>query len=223
MRQRARDGGADELIGRGGDRHRLRHADQDQQGRQQKPAADPEHAREKSHRRPKDQENETVQRDRGDRQINVHESRRKFLLAGLGGSLQPRIRENKALSPRWAARLAAARIVSRITKPGGTHGRYHRQEKPFARGRAQGAGRQPGRGEKAEIQPVDRHRRRGGPSPRLRPDGRGGARERPGLGRQGALRRAVQAPNQAMGGNLRHKAGHRQSSRRAAGRGRICR
>ena len=67
---------ADQLVGRGGHRNGGRHADEDQQRSQQKPAADPEHPRQKPDRRAEPQQDENVQRHLGDRQVDIHASDR---------------------------------------------------------------------------------------------------------------------------------------------------
>ncbi len=67
MRQHARHRGADELVRGGGDGNRRRDADEDEEGRQQKAAADAEHAGEETDRGAKSQQDEDIQRDLGDR------------------------------------------------------------------------------------------------------------------------------------------------------------
>ena len=71
VRERARYRGADQLIGGTRHRDRRRHADQDQQRREQETAADAEHARENADRRAEQQQADNVERDRGDGQVDV--------------------------------------------------------------------------------------------------------------------------------------------------------
>ena len=60
------------MAGDGGDRDRGRDADEDQQRRHQKAAADPEHAGHEAHRRAHRQDEEDIDRNVGDGEIELH-------------------------------------------------------------------------------------------------------------------------------------------------------
>jgi hypothetical protein len=60
------------VAGDGGDRDRGRDADEDQQRRHQKTAANPEHSGHKSDRRAHRQDEEDIDRKIGDREIELH-------------------------------------------------------------------------------------------------------------------------------------------------------
>src|SRR5215469_10885315 len=79
----------------------MRHADEDEKGRQQKAAADAEDAREEPHHRAQPKQEEDVERDGGDREINIHRTGIFFLaapapLASTPGTLQPPRKAGKA-------------------------------------------------------------------------------------------------------------------------------
>ena len=67
----------------GRDRDRRQDADEDQQRRHQEAAADPEHARDETDREPHGEQQEHVDRDVGDRKVDLHERRRRWKLQGL--------------------------------------------------------------------------------------------------------------------------------------------
>ena len=79
--EHTRNRGTDQLVRRGSDGDGGRYADEDQQRRQQKAAADAEHPGEKSDRRTEAEQNEDVERHLGDRQVDVHGARRRRLRA----------------------------------------------------------------------------------------------------------------------------------------------
>ena len=60
------------MAGDGGDRDRGRDADEDQQRRHQKSAADAEHAGHETHRRAHRQDEENIDRNVGDRKVQLH-------------------------------------------------------------------------------------------------------------------------------------------------------
>src|SRR5262249_460456 len=80
----------------------MRHADEDEKGRQQKAAADAEDAREEPHHCAQPKQEEDVERDGGDREINIHRTGIFFLaapgpLSSTPGTLQPPRKAGKAL------------------------------------------------------------------------------------------------------------------------------
>jgi hypothetical protein len=74
MHQNPRERGPRDLIGPGRHRHRRGNADQDQQGRDQKPAADPEQARDNADAPAQRDQQVDVDRNLGDGEIDLHES-----------------------------------------------------------------------------------------------------------------------------------------------------
>ena len=60
------------MAGDGGDRDRGRDADEDQQRRHQKSAADAEHAGHETNRRAHRQDEENIDRNVGDRKVQLH-------------------------------------------------------------------------------------------------------------------------------------------------------
>ena len=72
MRQEARKGRGDNLVGLGGHGNRRRDADEEQQRRHQKAAAHAEHARQDAHHAAQPEEQEGVYRNFGYRQVYLH-------------------------------------------------------------------------------------------------------------------------------------------------------
>ena len=73
MRQHGREGGRDDLVGAGGHGHRGGHADEEQKRRDQKPAADPEHARQHPDQPAQTQKHVCIHGNFGDWQVDVHD------------------------------------------------------------------------------------------------------------------------------------------------------